>query len=125
MTESAFKPSNKRYYQVITYPTHTQLQQQIQQTQTVYHQIPTISSTPVMRMKIAQSPAPKSFSASPEKTTRNKKKWSNQLKKIAVAKAKEIGLTKATRYLQLHYPNEYSELSPSTLQYWIHKCTTA
>ena len=104
---SVFKPSNKRFYQVTDF---TKKKEEMYK--------PTVSSTPIVSLKIAQSPSPNSAM----KMKRIKKKWNATLKKIAVAKAKEIGLTKATRFLQVTYPNEYAELSPSTLQYWIQKC---
>ena len=113
---SAFKPSNKRYYQVTDFTVKEEEKE-------ITPQI--ISTTPVMRLKITQSPTPRSVSCTPDTGPRSKKKWNEQLKKIAVAKAKEIGLTKATRFLQIHFPNEYSDLAPSTLQYWIQKAEVA
>ena len=111
MSMSAFKPSNKFYYQVTHFRQFEQKEQPAK-----------VSSTPVARVLIAQSPSPRSvLKASPNKPRSSKKKWSSTLKKIAVAKAKEIGLTKATRYLQVNYPKEFAELAPSTLQYWIQK----
>ncbi|KAL7718455.1 Uncharacterized protein QTN25_004375 [Entamoeba marina] len=50
-----------------------------------------------------------------------KKRWEPYLKERAVEKAKEIGLTHATNQLQQLYPDLYSELCPSTLQYWVQK----
>ena len=111
MSLSCFTPCKPSFYTVIDYST----------VQNDY----TVSATPLFSSSIiSKSPNPNKIDTKPvniNKTQRMKKKWSLQLKKIAVAKAKEIGLTKATRFLQINYPNEYSELSPSTLQYWIQK----
>ena len=58
------------------------------------------------------------------KERKSKKYWTTEQKKLAVEKAKELGLSKATKYLQLYCPQIFSDLSPSTLQYWIHKSKT-
>ncbi|KAL7714363.1 Uncharacterized protein QTN25_008139 [Entamoeba marina] len=84
----------------------------------------TIGQSPANLSFVVQSPSPSSIKqvTSPKhRVSRTKKRWTLQLKMEAVTKAKEIGLTKATRYLQNAYPESYGELSPSTLQYWIQK----
>ncbi|EDR23993.1 hypothetical protein EDI_009820 [Entamoeba dispar SAW760] len=48
-----------------------------------------------------------------------KKRWDPQLKIKAIKKAEELGLTHATNHLQKTYPELYSDLCPSTLQYWV------
>ncbi|GAB1222175.1 hypothetical protein ENUP19_0246G0016 [Entamoeba nuttalli] len=48
-----------------------------------------------------------------------KKRWDSRLKVEAVKKAEELGLTHATNHLQKTYPELYSDLCPSTLQYWV------
>ena len=58
------------------------------------------------------------------KERKSKKYWTTEQKKLAVEKAKELGLSKATKYLQMYCPQIFSDLSPSTLQYWIHKTKT-
>ena len=73
---------------------------------------------------IRQSPLYlKQYSLKPKKNKKKKykKRWNSNLKEIAIEKAKEVGLTKATRYLQMTYPSEFAELCASTLQYWLQK----
>ncbi|ELP86464.1 hypothetical protein EIN_032550 [Entamoeba invadens IP1] len=58
-----------------------------------------------------------------EKVNLPKKKhhWNDYERQIAIRKAKEMGLTKATRFLQTSLPTLFAGLSASTLQYWIRK----
>lgn len=60
----------------------------------------------------------------PVKERKSKKYWTTEQKKLAVEKAKEMGLSKATKYLQMCCPQIFCDLSPSTLQYWIYKSKT-
>ncbi|ELP95114.1 hypothetical protein EIN_254980 [Entamoeba invadens IP1] len=51
----------------------------------------------------------------------SKKYWTNEQRCFAVAKSKILGLSKATKFLQMIHPSVYGDLSRSTLQYWIKK----
>ncbi|EMS16901.1 hypothetical protein KM1_143140 [Entamoeba histolytica HM-3:IMSS] len=111
MSISVFKPCRKEMYSIV-YGKSTNLNL-------------TVCPSPMSKTVVIQSPSPMDFKKSTipvPRVSRLKKKWNNELKRVAVTKAKEIGLTKATRFLQLNYPTEFGELSPSTLQYWIQKC---
>ncbi|KAL7715371.1 Uncharacterized protein QTN25_006997 [Entamoeba marina] len=54
------------------------------------------------------------------KTASKKKRWSQAVKMKAVRKFHELGLTKAVRYLTKINPEQFKDLTPSTLQYWVH-----
>ncbi|ELP93664.1 hypothetical protein EIN_005650 [Entamoeba invadens IP1] len=101
---SVFKPANKAYYEVKAFADFL-----------------TIGQSPIPKTVIIQSPSPSFYKPTLPKIPRTKKKWTVQHKKEAVKKAREIGLTKATRFLQKNYPETFCDLSPSTLQYWIQK----
>ncbi|KAL7718943.1 Uncharacterized protein QTN25_003888 [Entamoeba marina] len=107
---SAFVPCDNSFY-LVQYNTHSD-------------GFMTIGQSPTPLSLVTQSPSPsnlKLVSLPNYRVPRTKRRWSLRLKMEAVAKAKEIGLTKATRFLQNTYPESYGELSPSTLQYWIQK----
>ncbi|ELP85824.1 hypothetical protein EIN_281950 [Entamoeba invadens IP1] len=53
------------------------------------------------------------------KLQRAKKQWKDSERIVAVLKAREMGLTKATHFLKENYPAVFSKLSASTLQYWL------
>ncbi|BFU20003.1 hypothetical protein EHI8A_108990 [Entamoeba histolytica HM-1:IMSS-B] len=101
---SVFKPSDIRSYKIIDSKINE----------------PTVilSSPPPLEVVKEKSAKPITTVIKERKT---KKYWSTEQKKLAVEKAKILGLSKATKYLQVTYPGIYSDLSPSTLQYWIHK----
>ena len=52
---------------------------------------------------------------------KNKKKWPEELKNLAVEKALTLGITHAIDLLCAEDPTTFSTLSPSTLQYWVTK----
>ena len=103
---SVFHPSHPQSYEVITYPTIETL---------------TVPRSPVLNETVCSS-SPKLFRPLYYKPIKREKKyWSPQLKRIALQKAHLLGLSKATRCLQLENPAIFGDLSPSTLQYWIQK----
>ncbi|ELP93426.1 hypothetical protein EIN_058810 [Entamoeba invadens IP1] len=53
-----------------------------------------------------------------------KKRWDPALKAQAVKLAEELGLTHATNHLQKKLPDLYSDLCPSTLQYWVQQANS-
>ena len=54
-----------------------------------------------------------------KKTKNSKRMWTNEEKSYAIQKALQIGIAKALRILQNEYSLIYSDLAPSTLQYWV------
>ncbi|ELP93511.1 hypothetical protein EIN_060360 [Entamoeba invadens IP1] len=109
-TLSAFKPVKPHYFEVIDF-----------KTQNIFADVVLNSPSPIENIKI-KSPCPATVVIKERKT---KKYWTNEQKKIAVEKARVLGLSKATKFLQLNYPTAFADLSPSTLQYWIHKSKVA
>ena len=55
----------------------------------------------------------------PRKTKQKRKRWSEYVKMNAVRKYHQFGLTKAIRILHEENPEQYADLTPSTLQYWV------
>ncbi|BFU26043.1 hypothetical protein KM1_238970 [Entamoeba histolytica HM-3:IMSS] len=56
---------------------------------------------------------------SPKKRVQKKKRWNQAIKLNAVKKFYELGLTKTVRTLIEEFPEQYQDLTPSTLQYWV------
>ena len=58
-----------------------------------------------------------------KKKKNKKKKWPPELKSLAVEKALTMGVTHAIDSLCAEDSNTYSQLSPSTLKYWVNQRT--
>ena len=116
-------PPSLFYSRSVFTPVHPSMYEVIDASLPTVTVVPKSPSPSVAIPPIASSP----FAPSPMKPAavfrppRVKRQWSQPLKDIAVQKAREIGLTRATRYLQNNYPAVFRDLSPSTLQYWMHK----
>ena len=65
---------------------------------------------------------PKRVKVIQKDSKKEKKFWTIEEKVFAIRKAQMIGISKALRLLQNEYSDVYSELSPSTIQYWVSKC---
>ena len=103
---SVFQPSNPMSYSVITYSQGIEITVPKSPDSNDY----VCSSSPKLIRRLYYKPI-----------KREKKYWSPALKQIALQKAHLLGLSKATRCLQLENPAIFGDLSPSTLQYWIQK----
>ena len=98
---SVFKPVDKSMYEII------------------FNEI--ISATPKPEEFVIRDKSSKSVKPISPRQKKQKKYWSPVQKLHAIEVAKQMGLSKATRYLQVHFPENFADLSPSTLQYWIVK----
>ena len=56
----------------------------------------------------------------PRKVKPKKKRWLQAVKMNAVRKCQMYGLSKAVKMLIEENPEQYKDLTPSTLQYWVH-----
>ena len=91
-SRSVFRPCKKEFYQIINgFQTVTS---------------PMNSTESVSRTVINK-----------EEKKPSRRRWKKEEKEMAISIGKEMGLSKATRYLQ-NMP-EFKELCPSTLYYWI------
>ncbi|ELP93383.1 hypothetical protein EIN_057980 [Entamoeba invadens IP1] len=82
---------------------------------------PVVSATPLN--KTQDFTKPKLYKQL-TRSTRGKKSWTTEQKEYAMEKAQLLGLTKATRFLQIQNQEVYGDLSPSTLQYWLQHTKT-
>ncbi|EKE39401.1 hypothetical protein ENUP19_0047G0059 [Entamoeba nuttalli] len=74
-------------------------------------------------LSVFEPASPTSFEVfdgkNPRKRVQRKKRWCQAIKMNAVKKFYELGLTKAVRVLIEQHPEQYKDLTPSTLQYWV------
>ena len=117
---SVFIPVDKELYQVTHWYTDESENMMVVATPSPITN--SIESLSVQRKKEANLMKPKIVKVIRKEKKNEKKFWTLEEKIFAIRKAQTIGISKALRFLQNEYSDVYSELSPSTIQYWVSKC---
>ena len=116
--KSCFKPVSHSEYQIVWF-----------QRERKVNTIPKTPS-PMQRSiessddKIHQMKKPEMIKVESIHKIKKRKNWTSEERSFAIQKGLFMGIAKALRMLHSQYPLIYSDLSPSTLQYWVAKSKT-